>query len=91
MTDYPSPWPLQAITTKQLGPTDHRGKRVKATAKAGSVTLPWDYSLEVAQNHAAAAKALTEKFNWIADWHMGSIPNGYVFVIADVSSRAWRQ
>ena len=82
-----APFPTHNTRGSQLGPTDHRGKRVKATAKAGSVTLPWDYGLEVAQNHAAAAKALTEKFNWIADWHMGSIPNGYVFVIADESSR----
>ena len=87
MEDYPNPWPLQAITTKQLGPTDHRGKLVKATANGGTIPLPWDYGLEVAQNHAAAALALTKKLGWITDLHMGSIANGYVFVIADESSR----
>tara|TARA_R110000824_G_scaffold67977_3_gene176074 strand:+ start:2899 stop:3168 length:270 start_codon:yes stop_codon:yes gene_type:complete len=89
MSDYPNPWPLQAITTKQLGPTDHRDKRVKATAKGGTATVTWDYDLEVAQNHAAAAKALTKKLNWRADYHMGGTPDGYVFVIADKSSKAW--
>ena len=47
------------------------------------------HDLEVAQNHAAAAKALTKKLNWIADYHMGGTPDGYVFVIADKSSKAW--
>jgi len=89
MSDYPNPWPLQAITTKQLGPTDRRDKRVKATARGGTATVTWDYDLEVAQNHAAAAKALTKKLNWIADYHMGGTPDGYVFVIADKSSKAW--
>jgi hypothetical protein len=32
----------QAIVTRYLGATDYRGARVKATAYAGSVTLPWD-------------------------------------------------
>tara|TARA_R100000329_G_scaffold80341_1_gene68729 strand:- start:238 stop:510 length:273 start_codon:yes stop_codon:yes gene_type:complete len=87
MSEHKSLWPSQAITTKQLGPTNHRGKRVKATAPGGTITVAWDYGLEITENHAEAARALTRKLNWIADWHMGSIPNGFVFVIADKHSR----
>ena len=54
----------QAITTKYFGPTDSRGSRVKATAQAGSVTIPWDHALNSPDNHAAAAFALAKKYDW---------------------------
>jgi hypothetical protein len=40
----------QAIVTKFLGPTDHRGSRIKATAEAGSITVSWDHGLGVEEN-----------------------------------------
>jgi hypothetical protein len=50
------------ITTRYLGPTDHRPGRVKATAGSGrTITLAWDHALSVAENHAAAAAALAGK------------------------------
>lgn len=50
------------IVTKYLGPTNTKGSRVKATAGGGaSVLLSWDYELNEADNHAAAAIALIEK------------------------------
>ena len=55
---------MQAIQTKYLGATNHRGERVKATAAAGSVTLSWDYELNNEGNHRAAAEALMEKLDW---------------------------
>lgn len=54
----------QAIETKYLGPTNHRGARIKATAQAGSVMLSWDDSKDVDENHLDAAQALAKKFGW---------------------------
>jgi hypothetical protein len=55
---------MQAILTKYLGPTNFRGARIKASAQAGSVTVPWDYELNVEKNHQQAAEALCEKLGW---------------------------
>ena len=55
---------MQAIKTKYLGPTDHRGSRLKATASGGSVTIPWDYELDTEGNHRYAALALCDKLQW---------------------------
>lgn len=54
----------QAIKTKYLGPTNSKGSRIKATAYSGSITIPWDYSLNSDGNHDEAAKALCKKFDW---------------------------
>ncbi len=83
----------QAIATKWIGPTNHRGSRVKAYAECGlSVTIPWDDALDVAQNHHAAARAFVEAqdqrsaaMGWgLSGWHgayvSGSTAEGYVFV-----------
>jgi len=72
----------QAIVTKWLGPTNHRGSRVKATASAGSVAVGWDYSQGVEANHKRAAEALATRFGWSGLWIGGAIPNasGFVFV-----------
>ena len=70
---------MQAIITRYLGPTDHRGSRIKATAQAGSVTLEWDDRLNVEVNHDRAALALANKFGWIRDgWDLesGGLPDG---------------
>lgn len=66
---------MQAITTKFIGPTNFRGSRVKASAEAGSVTLSWDHALNPDQNHAAAAKALRDKFGWKGRLVGGHLPN----------------
>lgn len=66
----------QAIVTRYLGPTDHRGARVKATAAAGSVTIPWDHALNVDENHDAAACALAHKLGWCREWIAGGHPDG---------------
>ena len=55
---------MQAIQTKFLGATNHRGSRVKATSAAGSLTLSWDYGISNEDNHTAAAEALMEKLDW---------------------------
>lgn len=73
----------QAIITKFMGPTNSRGARVKATADAGSITVGWDYALNIEGNHTAAAKALAMKLGWAGHWHGGGLPgSGYAFVLA---------
>lgn len=71
---------VQAITTKFLPGTEWRGSRVKATAAAGSVILNWEHGLNIERNHAAAAKALAEKFGWRGNWHGGGLPDARSFV-----------
>lgn len=72
---------MQAILTKYLGPTNVRGSRIKATARAGSVTASYDHALDADGNHKAAAAALCAKMGWTGDshkgsWVMGFLPNG---------------
>jgi hypothetical protein len=85
---------MQAIVTKFLGPTNHRGSRVKAWCEAGSVTVSWDHAKDVGGNHDAAAEALIRKLGWDAPcyrgrWVGGGLPNttgnAYVFCPKDSS------
>jgi len=66
----------QAITTKYIGPTDHRGSRVKATAQAGSIVVGWDDALDSDDNHTAAARALARKYGWSGLLVGGGAPDG---------------
>ncbi len=73
---------MQAIETKYLGPTNFRGARIKASAQAGSVTVPYDHALNVEGNHDAACKALVRKWGWFGSWIRGALPSsrGNVYV-----------
>lgn len=78
----------QAIVTKFLGPTNVRGSRVKATCDADSLTVNWDHSLGIEDNHRKAAEALQHKLGWDTEFygalHMGGLPgSGYAFVFED--------
>lgn len=75
----------QAIETKFLGPTNVRGSRIKATAQAGSVTVPYDHALNSEANHTAAAVALCAKFGWKGTIMGGGKADGRgnVFVFVD--------
>lgn len=81
----------QAITTRYFGATNYRGARVKATAAVGSLTVSWDHSLNVSDNHKAAAMALARKYGWNGTWFSGGMPDGRgdVFVMADVLAPAF--
>jgi hypothetical protein len=63
---------------------------VKASAAAGSITLSWDHTLNIEENHAKAAEALANKFGWSGQWYIGGLPNdrGYCFVCSDNDTRA---
>lgn len=72
----------QAIETKYLGPTNHRGGRIKASAQAGSVTVSYDHALDTYDNHRMAAIALMKKVGWKGGLKGdgNARGNGYVFV-----------
>ncbi len=72
----------QAIETKYLGATNTKGSRIKASAAAGSVTLPYDYALDAQGNHKAAADALIAKLGWTGTFAQGGNVkgDGYYFV-----------
>ena len=72
----------QAIETRYLGPTNTKGGRIKATAWAGSVTVPYDHALNADANHRAAQLALRHKLGWQGKFAQGGNVkgDGYVFV-----------
>lgn len=73
---------MQAIETKFLCPTNHRGSRVSAKCAAGRVIVDWDHAMNPADNHAAAVLILASRLGW-ADrrWHLGcKADGGYVAV-----------
>ena len=67
---------MQAIQTKYLGPTNYRGSRFKAKCAAGSLTVSYDYSLNSADNHKAAAEALRVKLGWKGSLESGCLSDG---------------
>jgi hypothetical protein len=80
---------MQAIQTKYLGPTNHRGSRVKAWCDAGKIIVSWDYALNAWENHQKAAVALAEQLQWPGLYVGGALPNGdYAFVMTEAGSTA---
>jgi hypothetical protein len=74
---------LQGVFTRWLGPTNHRGSRVKAVTPSGdALTLPWDYSQGESENHRSAAIALLSRLGWqYEELVTGLIPQGYVHTL----------
>ena len=71
---------MKAIRTKYLGPTDHRGSRIKADDYEGqSVTISYPYGLSGEDCHRKAADALCVKMGWPRDLVGGGTRTGYVF------------
>ena len=56
----------QAIVTKYIGPTNYRGTRISVRCSAGRIIVPWDHSLGIVENHAAAAFTLARKLGWVS-------------------------
>ena len=84
---------MWAIETKYLGPTNHRGSRVRARfgeSGAGmSVTLSWDDALNLDNNCRKAAEELRRRMVAEGRWGgahatcpliMACVRDGYVFV-----------
>lgn len=72
----------QAIETKYLRATNVKRARIKASAWGGSVTIGYDYALDVQDAHKAAADALIAKLGWTGTFAQGGNVkgDGYVFV-----------
>ena len=85
-----------AVETKHLGPTNHRGDRIKATVMQGrpsdgkreTLTVPYEYGKDTEEQHKAAAVKLLDsiylmgdkEFAETFDMEAGSTDRGYVFV-----------
>ena len=68
---------MQAIQVKYLSPTDTKGSRTKAFCYSGSITVPYNYSLDEEGRAMEAGQALIEKLGWklfIRDY--ATLPNG---------------
>lgn len=65
---------MQAIETKYLGPTNTKGARIKASAEAGSVTIPFEYGQAHDGDDVSdlALIALVTKLEWWGVWARGS-------------------
>ncbi len=70
----------QAIRTRYLGPTNFRGARIRASAEAGSVTVAWDYALNVSDNHACAVLRLQSVLGWSEAFRGGQFGSDYYWV-----------
>lgn len=84
-----------AIDTEYKGPTDHRGARIIARCDAGRATVPWNYALNVDENHRAAARVLADRLGWAGTWVGGWSIRGTAWVMltwdaGDVSALADR-
>ena len=58
---------MQAIQTRYVRPTNHRGARMRAGCASGFVTLPYQDGLGSEGNHKAACDALLKKLGWSAE------------------------
>lgn len=54
----------QILKTKYLGPTNTKGSRIKASCEAKSITINWNHSLDVEQNHKRALVTLHVQLGW---------------------------
>lgn len=74
---------MQTISTKYLGPTNHRGSRVKAQTSGGAYLVQaWDYGLNPDGNHDAAAKELAVQLGWCGVWVAGDHKEGRTYIRA---------
>ena len=74
----------QAIIIKILSATNTKGTRIKASAKASSVTIPLDYSAGHEQRIRQAVDALLNKLEWNGEYIIGHLPSGdYAAVFKD--------
>lgn len=67
---------FQAIETKYLAPTNHRGSRVLVKAQAGRMMVEWDDALDSDGNHNRAARLFAKKWGWKGKWMGGGKADG---------------
>lgn len=58
----------KSIRTKYKGPTDYRGSKMVAMCgsegKGVLISVPYDHSLDIHENHHRVAQKLVEKLKW---------------------------
>jgi hypothetical protein len=64
---------MQAITTRFLPPTNHRGARIVARCQARRIVVPYEYGGDA---HAKAAEKLANLLGWKGTWVGGGLPEG---------------
>jgi hypothetical protein len=67
-----------AIQTRYLGPTNHRGARIKAWTDSRSITVHWNHRLSSSDNHQAAAQQLLDRMDYGESFALtsGTLPDG---------------
>lgn len=59
----------KAITTKYIGPTNHKGAHISVRAEGlPRMYVHWDDELCIDGNHTAAAKQFAAKYDWAGQW-----------------------
>lgn len=74
---------MKAIETTYIGPTNHKGAKVRATDGDNRATVDWDYNLEPDENHRRAALALADKLAWFGSWQGGHTKRGMIWCFRD--------
>lgn len=69
---------MQAILTKYLCPTNHRGARIAASCMAARIVVPYDDGMGLDHNHETAARLLMQQLGWDKNRRpaSGTLPNG---------------
>jgi hypothetical protein len=82
---------MQAIHSKYIPATNHKGSRIKATCERGSITIPYPHELSGDSVHRLAVMKLVWKFleedhakngttpeanPWSRDYSSGTLPDG---------------
>lgn len=52
---------FQAVRTKYIPPTNHRGSRIKASCQSMTLTLEWEDGMGVEDNHVKACDELCRR------------------------------
>lgn len=77
----------QAIETRYLAPTNHRGARVVANTPSGMrFTHHWNHSLGIEANHYEAAKGLQDMVQWEPIKAGGSTKAGFVWLVSTLDA-----
>jgi hypothetical protein len=76
-----------AVVTKFVGPTTHRGQRIVATIGNSRLVHNWTHSLNDMQNYRLAAETVVEQAHpgmlLTHELLAGSLENGYVFLLIE--------
>ena len=70
---------MQTIKTTFLPATNSLGARIKASAYAGSLTIPFPHGLDSEEAHALAAVTFAKKLGWAGELISGSDEKHYYF------------